>query len=403
MSVQDWPAPSDALRAGRALLREGARGVVAIGCDHDVDGLASGVLVARAVERMGGRAEIVPVARGEHAHVTSYRERLAACAADAYVITDMGSRAEPIGLPAPTLLVDHHDSEAFPPDAVVVSASRRIPVAPTSYLAFELVKTLVDVGDLDWLALLGSVADLGAEATFGDLPAWRARHRMKHVTETIALLNAARRAGAHDVKTSLRVLRAASSAAEVAGGHSAEIERLRGYRAEVAAEVTRFARTPPRVHGDVAVIRIQSQAQIHPLIAVRWKARLAGKIVLVANEGFLPGRVSFVVRTTLPIDLIAWLRSLPVGDVGPDYARGHPAATGGILTETQFARLMEIIQGSARRAPPREEASPASGSARTEEAKRPRGARRAATAPLSPRRTASAPRPARRSARGPES
>ncbi len=153
-----------------------ADGTVVVGCDHDVDGLASGVLVARAAERLGARTKIVPVNRGEHPHVPAYRDRLASLSADAYVITDMGSRAEPIGLPAPTLLVDHHDTDVFSPDVVAVSAARRTPVAPTSYLAFELVRPLVNVDDLDWLALLGSVADLGAAANCVELPTWRARY-----------------------------------------------------------------------------------------------------------------------------------------------------------------------------------------------------------------------------------
>jgi single-stranded-DNA-specific exonuclease len=349
----DWPAPAEALAAGHALLERGARGLVGIACDHDVDGLASGVLVARAVERLGGRAEIVPVGRAQHVHVPAYRDRVAVHRADAYVVTDMGSRAEPIGLPAPTLLVDHHDTDVFPPDVVVVSAARRLPVAPTSYLAFELLRPLVDIADLDWLGLLGSIADLGADADFGALPSWRARHRATHVSEAIALLNAARRSADHDVGTALAVLREAGSVAEIANGHSAGVTRLRTLRAEVAAEVTRVARTAPRIYGDVAVIRLRSKAQVHPLIAVRWKSRLAGKIVLVANEDFLPGRVSFVVRTTRSMDLLAWLRSLPIGDVGPDYARGHPAATGGNLAHDDFERLMQILAAGARVKQPR--------------------------------------------------
>ena len=151
----------------------------------------------------------------------------------------------------------------------------------------------------------------------------------------------------HDVATALDVLRTARSPAEIATGHSAGIEGLRAMRAEVAAEVTRFARTAPRIIGDVAVIRIESKAQIHPLIAVRWKTRLSGKIVLVANDDFLPGRVSFVVRTTRAIDLLAWLHSLHIGEVGPDYARGHPAATSGNLSHRDFARLLRAIEARA--------------------------------------------------------
>jgi single-stranded-DNA-specific exonuclease len=339
----DWPASAAALAAARAALTSALPGPVSVACDHDVDGLASAVLVSRTLMRLGAEVEIVPVGRGQHVHEPSYRDALAARAAKLYVVTDMGSRGERIGLPAPTLVIDHHDSDAFPPDALSVSAARRRPVAPTSYLAFELLRPLAAIEDLAWLALLGSEADLGNRAAFGDLPRWRAQHRHKHISEAIALLNAARRSATHDVATALRVLTAADSPRAIAAGFSPDLERLRAARADVTSEVQRWMHVAPKLLGDVAVIRIRSKAQIHPLIAVRWKTRLAGKIVLVANEEFLPGRVNFVVRSTRDLDLIAWLRALPIGDVGPEFARGHPAATGGSLEPADFQRLMAAL------------------------------------------------------------
>ena len=342
-SDEDWPAPAHAFEAARTLIMRAQPGPVVIACDHDVDGLASAVLVYRTLGRLEFRAEIVPVGRGQHIHEPRFRDALAARAAALYIVTDMGSRAQPIGLPAPTLILDHHASDTFPPDALVVSSAGRIPVAPTSYLAYELCRRLADVDDLSWLALLGSEADLGAAATLGALPAWRAQHRRKDVSEAIALLNAARRAPEHEVATALRVLALADSPRAIATGDSDDVTRLHAARSEVAQEVQRCMRVPPQMIGDVALIRIRSKAQIHPLIAVRWKTRLAGKVVLVANESFLPERVNFVVRSTRDIDLIAWLRSLRIADAGEDFARGHPAATGGSLDFPQFDRLLTAI------------------------------------------------------------
>jgi len=341
----EWPASQAALAAGRALLSS-ARSPVVVACDHDVDGLASAVLLERTLERLGAAVEIVPVTRGAHVHEAGYRARLASRGAALYVVTDMGSRAEPIGLPAPTLVLDHHDADAFPPDAVVVSSARREPVAPTSYLTYEVLQPLADITDLAWLALLGSVADLGAAASFGALPGMRKQYRAKDIAETVALLNAARRSAEHDVEAALRALRAARSPREIATGSSPDVERLRALRAEVQAEVSRCARVPPRMHGEAAVIRIKSRAQVHPLVAVRWTSRLRDKVVLVANEGFLPGRVNFVVRSARGIDLLAWLRALDIGPVGPDYARGHPAATGGSLLPEEFERLLAALDRS---------------------------------------------------------
>ena len=49
-------------------------------------------------------------------------------------------------------------------------------------------------------------------------------------------------------------------------------ERLRSARAEINKEVERHTHTPPKFSkdGKIAVLRINSAAQIHPVIATRW-------------------------------------------------------------------------------------------------------------------------------------
>ena len=45
--------------------------------------------------------------------------------------------------------------------------------------------------------------------------------------------------------------------------------------------------------GDVALIRLHSPCQVHPLVARTWRDRLPRSIVIAANTGYLPGRVNF--------------------------------------------------------------------------------------------------------------
>jgi hypothetical protein len=83
--------------------------------------------------------------------------------------------------------------------------------------------------------------------------------------------------------------------------------RLRAAREEVNAEVGRCSRTPPTFtpDGRVALIRIHSAAQVHPVIATRWAGSLKGggkkqknklQLVMVANDGYLEGKTNFAVR-----------------------------------------------------------------------------------------------------------
>jgi len=216
----------------------------------------------------------------------------------------------------------------------------------TGLMTYAILGELVDLADSDWLALLSVVGDLGDRHPFGEaLAAVSARYKKTHVRDTVALLNAARRSARYRPELAYATLAAASSPADIARGTSPQVAELQAMREEVAAEVKRVARTAPRVsaNGEVAVIRFSSGAQIHPLIATRWAPRLAPKIVIAANDGYLPGRVNFAVRSASDVDLLAFLRGLPLGRVEGELANGHPRATGGSIPPEEFERLLAAL------------------------------------------------------------
>jgi hypothetical protein len=109
------------------------------------------------------------------------------------------------------------------------------------------------------------------------------------------------------------------------------------------AEFDRVVRTAPRVGDHAAVLRFTSDAQVHPLVAQTWARRLAPRVVLAANDGYLPGRVNFAVRSAGDdVDLLALLRDALPGQ-GGEYAHGHARATGGSLPPADFERLLEAL------------------------------------------------------------
>ncbi|HEX8104225.1 MAG TPA: hypothetical protein VF533_16530, partial [Solirubrobacteraceae bacterium] len=99
-------------------------------------------------------------------------------------------------------------------------------------------------------------------------------------------------------------------------------------------------RTAPRVGDGVALIRFSTPYQVHPLVATTWARRLAPRMVISANDDYLPGRVNFSVRGgEKGDDLRARLRAaLP--DATGDLGNGHPRATGGSLVPEEFERLV---------------------------------------------------------------
>lgn len=77
----------------------------------------------------------------------------------------------------------------------------------------------------------------------------------------------ARRTAKFDVISAWEALLAARSPKEILS-----TERLLTARAEINEEVERQTHTPPKFSkdGKIAVLRIHSAAQVHPVIATRW-------------------------------------------------------------------------------------------------------------------------------------
>lgn len=161
-------------------------------------------------------------------------------------------------------------------------------------------------------------------------------------------------------------------------------KRLAEARLEINAEVEKHTHAAPKFSkdGKIAVLKINSQAQVHPVIATRWvytfspphsfsqrdgtlTSRQAGhlkskalEIVMVANYGYLPGKVNFSCRIARcargndpPVNIIATLKEVAnldttdlVARLGENFARGHKEASGGIVNTAEFEELCALMK-----------------------------------------------------------
>jgi single-stranded DNA-specific DHH superfamily exonuclease len=320
-------ATSQARSQLAALCARKARIIVAP--DRDADGLAAGVIAVRAIERLGGTPIIALPNKGEHVHTPSMQSRISGLRGDGLVVLDMGSRPGSIVEGLPTIVIDHHDARYRPDGAIFVSE----PSPATGQLAFDVWSPLVDLEDQRWLVALALAGDSGA---IPDGP-----YKKTHIKKLVPLINAARRSASCQPQLALDILLSAKGPDE-ALRHS-NIMVLEACRAEVKAEVDRVARVAPKIAGNVALIRFSSGAQVHPLIATRWAPRLAPKIVIAANDAYLPDRVNFAMRSASKTDLLAFLRDLPIGPIEGEFANGHARATGGSIPPADFARLVTAL------------------------------------------------------------
>lgn len=323
--------PADAGAAfGAALNRFDPRRPPLILGHFDADGLSAAAILARALEGAGRPADLRILGKGENPWSPALRPELEARDPGGLIVTDLGLGEGDILPGVPAVLIDHHVPRGRPGAAVVITGNGRVPEPTSSLLAWWCVQALGPSNGLLWLAALGLVGDM-AEGDFPELAEAQARFGKTALRDAAALVNAPRRTAAADPAPALALLLRCDSPKELLKGGHPETDRLLAAKAEVAAALEGARRVPPKVRGDVALIRFSSPCQIHPLIAQAWRGRLKDKIVLAANTGYRPGWVHFAARSATGADLIAFLaRHRPPG-AGAEYGGGHAQATGGAL------------------------------------------------------------------------
>jgi hypothetical protein len=210
---------------------------------------------------------------------------------------------------------------------------------------------------------MGTHGDLGNtlkwEPPFPDMKVALKRYTKKALNDAVGAINAPRRTARYDVVSAWNALLNATEPAEIMRN-----KRLAEARSEVADEVERVTHTAPKFSHDakIAVFRINSAAQVHPIIATRWAGHLQSarlEIVMVANDGYLPGQVNFSCRIPRcararnpPVNIIQSLKDIaassPTGDLlermGESFARGHKEASGGIVGRELFEELMAVMR-----------------------------------------------------------
>jgi single-stranded-DNA-specific exonuclease len=329
-------------------------GRIVVYCHFDADGLAAGALFGRGLPRLGPgwQVEVLPSGKGENAFLTpSVRDRLLAEKPDALIVTDLGVHAhgtlEADGVPV--LYVDHHIPEGQPPAplATVLTGYGLDPVPCSAWLAYELLAAETDMTDLQWVAAIGIISDLGEKADWQPLAQVKKQYTAKYLKEAVALCNAARRAGSFDLDRPLTHLLHDDGPRPLA-----QDEVLAGYRAQVAEELAVARKQPPKFPPKdlpdalpVALVTIDSPAQIHPLVAQQWIGRLPDRVVLCANLGYLaPGQVAISGRAagrTLHIPELLREAFRRAGQAPPtNFAHGHPQASGGHLSMDEYKVLL---------------------------------------------------------------
>ena len=382
-----WPAPANAIEEARAFLKRCAASQrkTLIVPDKDADGLDAGVILYKTLTFLGLPTSLIDVhllGKNNTVHDEVERSAMLAKQAAFVIVVDQGSRGAPPIIDSPSteaLIIDHHLSDEFPKNALVVSACHFPPVATSALLTYEICKTLMPeiLSRCGFLCAMGTHGDLGNtlkwKSPFPDMTEVFKTHTKKAINDAVALVNAPRRTAKFDVISAWKALLEANGPKDILGN-----PRLLNARAEINEEVEIHTHTPPKFSkdGKVAVLRINTPSQIHGVIATRWAGYLNSKaleIIMVANSGYRPGFVNFSCRIARsarskdpPVNIIASLKAaadLDTGDLiermGESFARGHKEASGGIVPAAEFEELMTLMKIGEKPDPKPEDASKA--------------------------------------------
>jgi single-stranded-DNA-specific exonuclease len=310
----------------------------------DADGLTATAILARSLRAKGFFVHADITRKGENAWSSNVLQRIKDSHPAALIVADLGSREDPLVPDLPTLLVDHHKPTGVPPGATLLSGYGTDPTPTSGLLAFYCAESLHTGPNLDWLAAISILADLGEKTDFPEWLEGRRKYGSKNLREAATLLNAPRRAAKGDAGAALDLLLEAPDFSAFLSDKRIEI--LRAAKAEYDSALATARRTAPKFNQPdkrVALIAVNTPCQVHPVIAQMWVGRLKEQIVICANTGFLPDRINFAIRTKLPVNLIDFLAKHKPSGAGPDFGRGHDQATGGSLSPLQWNEFLKSL------------------------------------------------------------
>lgn len=312
--------------------------------DSDADGVTAGLILQKILQRSGfvQVTRIIPD-RERNAWAPSNRDKIKATAPDYLFVLDLGCQSEPVVPGIPTCFIDHHRPEGTPPNSTLITAYTWAPIPNTSLIVYSLCIAITDATDLDWIAAIGTISDLGEKAPFEILAIAKSKYTAKYLKEATTLINASRRAADYNPEISAKVLLTHNSPRDIVNSTTPEVEQLRSAREQVKVEMEKARKAAPAFAGNVALIRINSPCQIHPLIAQSWRQRLPKYIVIVANEGYLPGKVNFSARTDSGINVLDFLRDVGLPEGEGSYGHGHDFASGGSLPIARWHELLNKL------------------------------------------------------------
>ncbi len=310
--------------------------------DADADGLPAGALLLRSLHAAGYTHVTAETRKKfENAWMPEVHARLKARAPQALLVVDLGARPDELLPGVPTLLIDHHAPFGTPPGAVLLTSYGTEPTATSGLLALWCAQAIAPAlaDELQWMAGISLLSDLGDKAPFDDLAESKARFGATALKDLTGLLNAPRRTAEGDATEALHLLLHGASPKQILKSGDPALASLKVAKGEENGALAVARKAPPKFSGkwadelgaDIIMVRVDTPCQVHPLVAQIWRPRFPKAVIFGVNVGFRPGFVHFAGRAPGGINLLQFLRNHTPAGADGTFGGGHDQASGGAL------------------------------------------------------------------------
>ena len=160
----------------------------------------------------------------------------------ALIVCDLGVRARAVLDALPTCFIDYHYFSDAPLNGMVITGFQAEPCPTSGLIAFWCANAIADVSDLEWIAAISLLSDVGERAPFAELTSAKNAHGLSALREATTLLTAARRPSSGNAEPALRLPLRASSPRGISRGHSPDAMVLRQAQQEVNRAYTEAKR-----------------------------------------------------------------------------------------------------------------------------------------------------------------
>ncbi|MDI6861658.1 MAG: DHH family phosphoesterase [Caldisericia bacterium] len=311
----------------------------------DSDGVSSGAILYKILNSLNFKNfNIIFPNKGENGYSESVKKRIKDANPSILFILDLGSYKTDFDNIKKIILIDHHKPEGVPVQGVLFSSFPPPPYISSSYLAFLLFHYM-NLNPKDYIGLIGEVGDYGTDTDAPLIKELFKKYKKKEISYISSLINSARRVKEFNIDLSFKYLIESESLLDLLSNSDYK-KKLEEYKEIIKKDIDNWKRVKPKFIKQIAIIEINSENLIHPIIAQIWKNILDKYIVICANFGYIENKVSFSMRTSLNISLLEFLRNFLEPSIEEDLGFGHERATGGIVSIDKWNEFISKISNS---------------------------------------------------------